>query len=531
LVFVLRAITSLGLVIVFFPVCGAFWAVALIVYLSDPGLLVVLQLLLITGLGIVSSIGIYGLLIQESEPEPEELDTDQSLTTQQLAKGLKSLRDSVLPLLSGNIEFCKGLMTKEIESLSSGFSGIVNNLHQSTAVQTEGRGSGESSTELRNRLKDVAPMLNKSIESKEGLLIEIKSLHKFVEEMEAMARDVSAVAKQTDLLALNAAIEAARAGESGRGFAVVADEVRSLANRSGQTGSQIVKKIDQIKTQIDDTIKSTESSTLSETEIVKSAETTISEVLVLYEGTSKKLDKASNLVAEISEKVEYEINESLVALQFQDRASQILDSVASSLNDLGDLYRVLGRFQKADSVFQKALTIRREIVGEKHPDYAKSLHSIAELYNMQTYYYEAEPYYQEAIAIYKTASEEVKHPFYENYLIDLADLYIHTWRYKNAIPLYKEAESLRKILLGDKHPLYVTMMLSLADALEEEHQNQEAEDIFEIQLPILESIFGKDHPHYVESEFRLAHLYSKTGRLKEAKIDLKMSMLISKSLN
>jgi len=75
----------------------------------------------------------------------------------------------------------------------------------------------------------------------EGVAEQIEHLRADVDNVAKMARQIEAIAKQTNMLALNATIEAARAGEAGKGFAVVAGEVKSLATQTGKTTAEIAE--------------------------------------------------------------------------------------------------------------------------------------------------------------------------------------------------------------------------------------------------------------------------------------------------
>ncbi|WP_287728716.1 tetratricopeptide repeat protein [Microcystis sp. M061S2] len=60
-------------------------------------------------------------------------------------------------------------------------------------------------------------------------------------------------------------------------------------------------------------------------------------------------------------------------------------------------------------MYKRSLSLREQRLGENHPDVATSLNNLAELYKYQGRYAEAEPLYVRAIAIYQERLGE-NHP-------------------------------------------------------------------------------------------------------------------------
>ena len=126
------------------------------------------------------------------------------------------------------------------------------------------------------------------------------------------------------------------------------------------------------------------------------------------------------------------------------------------LNEAGLFLYNQGRYGEAEPLYQQALAIMREQLGEQHPHTATSLNNLAVLYKAQGRYDEAEPLYQQALAITRERLGE-QHPDTATSLNNLAVLYQAQGRYDEAEPLYQQALAIRKARLGEQHPYTITV--------------------------------------------------------------------------
>jgi methyl-accepting chemotaxis protein len=250
--------------------------------------------------------------------------------------GLDQLCAGVLPVWSGQIEMARSHTEESITALANRFAAINQRIGNTVASSQGASGDGLIALLQENEaeLNSILTTLRSALATKDSMLREIATLSKFTEQLKGMAQNVGDIAKQTNLLALNAAIEAARAGEVGRGFAVVADEVRKLSDLSGGTGKKISETVETVNQAIAATLNISQQYAAQDEAMVAQSEAIIQHVVGRTQEAALGLARSSDVLRNETQSIGAEIAEVLVALQFQDRVSQILGHVNQDMGKL-----------------------------------------------------------------------------------------------------------------------------------------------------------------------------------------------------
>ncbi|MEN8217069.1 MAG: CHAT domain-containing tetratricopeptide repeat protein [Pseudomonadota bacterium] len=190
-------------------------------------------------------------------------------------------------------------------------------------------------------------------------------------------------------------------------------------------------------------------------------------------------------------------------------------STLLSLNNLALIYQNLGRLSEALPLSEKGYRLKKEVLGEKHPSTLTSLNNLAFIYQSLGRLSEALPLFEKGYRLTKDVLGE-KHPSTLLSLNNLALIYQYLGRLSQALPLSEKGYRLKKEVLGEKHPSTLTSLNNLAMIYKDIGRLSEALLLFEKGYRYRAEVLGEKHPDTLTSLNNLALIYQDTGRLSEA---------------
>jgi CHAT domain-containing protein/tetratricopeptide (TPR) repeat protein len=202
--------------------------------------------------------------------------------------------------------------------------------------------------------------------------------------------------------------------------------------------------------------------------------------------------------------------------------------IASCLNLIGDLSRLLGDLARAEPLLQRALAMGEASLGQNHPDVARILNNLSLVYWAQGEYGRAEALSQRAIGIYEAALGKGA-PLLAGPLNNLANIYSAQALFLRAEPLYQRALAIWEESLGKNHPQVALALTNLASLYTEQGLYSQAEPLFQRGLAIREAALGENHPDLAYSLGNLATLYQEQGLQSRAEPLLRRALAIEEA--
>lgn len=263
---------------------------------------------------------------------------------------LPALVSTVTPIWARQIQSVRQQMTEAMDTLTQRFAGMSQRLRQTMDRSNPDGEHGllNSLTDAQAQLTGLLSELRQALALRTQLMNEVASVSQFVGQLQDMATEVGAIARQTNLLSVNAAIEAARAGDTGRGFAVVAKEVRHLSTESARTGERIGRVVQQVSESMARAKASFEAFAEQDTAMMDRASGTIENVVQGIHGTATEVVNSAQALMQESQAIRQEIDDVLVAVQSQDRITQMLQHVQSDQERLVEQLAAPSHLQAQD---------------------------------------------------------------------------------------------------------------------------------------------------------------------------------------
>ena len=190
-----------------------------------------------------------------------------------------------------------------------------------------------------------------------------------------------------------------------------------------------------------------------------------------------------------------------------------------------ELYKDQEQFNKAESLYRRALAINEQALGPSHLNNATFLDNLADLYWNQGKYCQAEPLLRRALAIREQALGP-DHPDIATSLNNLAVLHLNLGQHGLVKQLLCRALAIREEVLGTEHIETAITMDNLGSLYKTVGEFGKAVDLQRKALASFENALGPEHPTTSTCSRNLSLLYMELGLYEHAANLMSMDMAI-----
>jgi len=204
-------------------------------------------------------------------------------------------------------------------------------------------------------------------------------------------------------------------------------------------------------------------------------------------------------------------------------------SLATSLNNVGQVYNSRGEYSKALECYLESLEIEKSLYGKTYPSIASSLNNIANIYYKQGDYNKALGYYLKALEINISAYGE-NHPHVATSYSNLGVAYKNKRDFKRALGNYLKALEIRKSGYGENHPEVGICYTNIGKVYYEQGDSTKALEYYEKSLEIYKAVYGENHPDVANSYNDIGMVYDAQENEEKAQEYYQKSLDIKKMI-
>ncbi|EED11810.1 kinesin light chain, putative [Talaromyces stipitatus ATCC 10500] len=200
---------------------------------------------------------------------------------------------------------------------------------------------------------------------------------------------------------------------------------------------------------------------------------------------------------------------------YQEKAGPQGRSTLRSMANLASTYRNQGRWNEAEKLEVQVMEASKIVLGAEHPSTLTSMANLASTYRNQGRWNEAEKLEVQVMETRKTV-QGAEHPSTLTSIANLASTYRNQGRWNEAEKLEVQVMETSKTVLGAEHPDTLTSMANLASTYRYQGRWNEAEKLDVQVMETSKTVQGAEHPDTLTSMANLASTYRNQGRWNEA---------------